>query len=108
MKNLIVATLCLVAGPYAIFSQSTIGRQNVDQYRISSGGSLTYGLTWLPADYNSTSTKYPLIIFLHGAGDVGTGVNGLNKLLNRGIPKKISEGWNADAVNPADGESYKF
>src|SRR4029079_6818663 len=58
--------------------------------------------------YNSTNTNYPLIIFLHAGGEVGDGVQGLNNLLNAGIPKEIAEGWDPQAVNPSDGKIYKF
>src|SRR5436305_8325075 len=90
------------------FSQSTVGRQNVDQYPTQAWGVPTYGLTWLPTDYNSTTTKYPLIIFLHGSGEGGDGVGGLWNLLTYGLPREIANGWNAEAVNPTDGKNYKF
>lgn len=91
-----------------IYSQTTIGRQLADQYPIDDYNTKTYGLTWLPDDYNSTNISYPLIIFLHGSGETGDGVTGLNNLLHTGLPKKISDGWNPQAVNPADGKNYKF
>ena len=80
--------------------QTIIGRQLVDQYPISNNAK-TYGLTWLPADYNSTDKEYPLIIFLHAAGETGDNIDGLNKLLRVGLPRKIAEGWDPQAVNPA-------
>ncbi|HEX5154188.1 MAG TPA: PKD domain-containing protein [Parafilimonas sp.] len=101
---LLVLLVCL---EFNATAQTIIGRQLADQYPIG-GGSKTYGLTWLPADYNSTNTYYPLIIFLHAAGEVGDGIQGLSKLLNVGLPRKIAEGWDPQAVNPADGKTYKF
>ena len=95
--------ICIIAN-----GQTTIGRQKVDQYRITSSGMLTYGLTWLPTDYSSTTTKYPLIIFLHGTGEAGTGVSGLNNLIGTGLPEIIANGFNVEATNPADGLNYKF
>src|ERR1700754_4088223 len=32
----------------------------------------------LPARYNLTTKKYPLIVFIHGIGELGTGLNRLN------------------------------
>src|ERR1700759_5773182 len=107
MKTTLIL-LSLLYSSVHVISQTYIGRQLVDQYPITSYGSKTYGLTWLPADYNSTTTNYPLIIFLHAGGEVGDGVQGLNNLLNAGLPKKIAEGWDPQAVNPADGKTYKF
>jgi dienelactone hydrolase len=92
-------------------AQSTIGRQKVDRYPVTSSGTLTYGLTWLPTDYDSSyasSTKYPLIIFLHGSGEVGDSVAGLNNLITQALPMLIAQGFNPEANNPVDGKHYKF
>jgi Carbohydrate binding module (family 6)/Secretion system C-terminal sorting domain len=89
-------------------SQTLIGRQKVDQFQTTSWGTLTYGLTWLPTDYNTTTTKYPLIIFLHGTGEAGTGISGLYNLIGTGLPQIIADGFNVEATNPADGQNYKF
>ncbi|MGZ5286157.1 MAG: PKD domain-containing protein, partial [Flavisolibacter sp.] len=110
MKNQTMRLLLLLFTFFsgAAHSQTTIGRQKVDQFPTTTFGSLTYGLTWLPTDYNTTTTKYPLIIFLHGAGEDGDGISGLNQLISTALPKRIADGWNPEAVNPADGLSYKF
>lgn len=108
MKMYVIAALLLLHFNDAVNAQTVIGRQNVDQYPITSKGSTTYGLTWLPTDYASTSKSYPLIIFLHAAGEVGDGVAGLNNLIKVGLPKKIAEGWNPQAVNPSDKKNYQF
>src|SRR6476661_11231093 len=90
-------------------SAQVMGRQNVDQFPVTAWGTPTYGLTWLPTDYASNPTqKYPLIIFLHGSGEGGDGVQGLNNLLIYGLPNKIANGFNPEAVNPVDGQNYKF
>src|SRR4051812_42748103 len=90
-------------------AQTVIGRQNVDQYPTTASGALTYGLTWLPTDYaTNTSQKYPLIIFLHGSGEGGDGVGGLYTLTTQGLPWTIANGFNPEAVNPVDGQNYKF
>ena len=68
------------------FSQSVIGRQKVDQYPVTSWNTLTYGLTWLPSNYDSTTKKYPLILFLHGRGETGDGISGLYTLITQGLP----------------------
>jgi len=89
------------------FSQTTIGNQKVDQYPVSAVGDLTYGLTYLPADYNPAK-KYPLILFLHGSGEGGDGVSGLYNLLNQGLPWWINRGFKPSAVSPVDGKTYEF
>jgi Carbohydrate binding module (family 6)/Secretion system C-terminal sorting domain len=105
-KQLLVLTLtAIISSP--LFSQTTIGNQKVDQYPVSAAGALTYGLTYLPADYNPAN-KYPLIIFLHGMGEGGDGVSGLYNLLNQGLPWWINRGFKPSAVSPVDGKTYEF
>ncbi|WP_153798405.1 PKD domain-containing protein [Foetidibacter luteolus] len=48
---------------------------------------------YLPADYATSTKKYPLIIFMHGIGEVGNGSqDALQKILKNGIPKLINNG----------------
>ena len=106
-RLLLLTILCCTLS--STFSQSVIGRQQVDQFPTTSWNTMTYGLTWLPNDYSTNLTqKYPLIIFLHGVGETGDGIAGLNTMLNTGLPMIISQGWDPEAVNPVDGQNYKF
>lgn len=45
----------------------------------------------LPARYDSTSKKYPLLIFLHGKGELGNGTTDLSNLLIAPIPRLINK-----------------
>ena len=45
----------------------------------------------LPNHYQSTTKKYPLLIFLHGGGQVGDGDKDLPLVLNDGIAKEIND-----------------
>lgn len=45
----------------------------------------------LPARYDSTSKRYPLIVFLHGSGEMGNGTTDLPKVLKNSIPNLISK-----------------
>lgn len=48
---------------------------------------------YLPADYATSAKSYPVIIWVHGAGQVGQGTTtDLPKVLEWGLPKIISEG----------------
>lgn len=97
-------SLCLLGR-----AQSTIGNQNVDQFKTDANGDLEYGLTWLPASYSSNPSKrYALIIFLHGSGEAGTTLTDLHRMTNWGVPNKIANGWQPAAVNPLDGQTYEF
>jgi hypothetical protein len=109
MKTRLLLVVALLSSAFpSLYAQSTVGRQNVDQFPISSSGNTEYGLTWLPTDYSSTTTTYPLIVFLHGAGQAGTGTSGLSKLITLALPQFIANGFNPEAVNPVDGQNYKF
>lgn len=105
--HILLVLLCTIS-QFTVFSQTTIGRQKVDQFPINQWGGTQYGLTWLPTDYNTSTTKYPLIIFLHGSGEAGSGVGGLYNLITTAIPQKIANGWDPVAVNPVDGQTYNF
>ncbi|MEP6746337.1 MAG: PHB depolymerase family esterase [Bacteroidota bacterium] len=45
----------------------------------------------LPFHYSVTTKKYPLLIFLHGGGQVGDGDKDLPLVLNDGVAKEINE-----------------
>lgn len=45
----------------------------------------------LPAGYQQSSKKYPLLVFMHGNGQYGDGNNDLPVLLSDGIPELIDE-----------------
>lgn len=46
-------------------------------------------LLYLPKDYNESEKNFPLVLFLHGAGERG---NDLEKVKAHGLPKLINEG----------------
>src|SRR6476469_5401898 len=87
-KKLLLLTILWSVLTLPSFSQTVIGRQNVDQFPCTPWGTIAYGLTWLPTDYSTNlSQHYPLLIFLHGVGETGNGVGGLYTLLNTGLPQ---------------------
>jgi poly(3-hydroxybutyrate) depolymerase len=45
----------------------------------------------LPARYDSTSKKYPLLVFLHGVGELGNGTSDLPKVLNNAVPRLLNQ-----------------
>lgn len=44
-----------------------------------------------PARYNESTTRYPLIVFIHGGGQYGSGSGDLPRMLTEGIPKLLKE-----------------
>ena len=62
----------------------------------------------LPADYNSSTKSYPLILWVHGAGQLGQGnASDLPKVLEWGTPKIISEGGFPQSFTVGD-SSFSF
>jgi predicted peptidase len=70
MKRLaeVVFAMTLAAAP--VMAQDTIDGFQARQYRNAAGQIMPYRL-FVPASYDQ-STKYPLILWLHGAGGAGT------------------------------------
>jgi predicted peptidase len=52
-------------------------------------------LLYLPADYGKSKDKWPLIMFLHGAGERGNNIEVVKK---HGPPKMIAQGKNFDFI----------
>jgi hypothetical protein len=106
MKKILVFLLTLL--PFLTKAQ---GPQTSIPVPVNSSGSQTRpALLYLPNDYNSTSTSYPLLIFMHGAGEASATPN-LSKLYTTwGPPYLIAQNqWPVNGfVNPADGQTYKF
>ncbi len=48
---------------------------------------------YLPADYNSNTNNYPIVIFFHGMGERGNGTTDLPMVAYNGPPKYVVEGF---------------
>jgi predicted peptidase len=61
----------------------------------------------LPSLYDSTSKYYPLLISLHGGGQIGNGTTDLPKVLLEGVPKLVYEGKFPASFN-VNGQNFSF
>jgi predicted peptidase len=61
----------------------------------------------LPARYDSTTKKYPLLVFVHGVGELGNGSTDLYKVANVAIPALIKNKKFPPAFD-VNGKSYSF
>lgn len=62
----------------------------------------------LPVDYSTNTTKkYPILIFLHGKGEIGNGSTGLPLVLRNGPPKLLNEGKFPSSFT-VGGKNYSF
>ena len=59
-------------------------------FKISDGSKIAYSL-FLPNDYTEDK-EYPLILFLHGAGERGNGEDELEIATNAGLSKHLKDG----------------
>jgi len=62
---------------------------------------------YLPSGYNSGSQTYPVLIFLHGMGELGNGNSDLPSVLRNGPPKLISQGKFPSSFT-VNGQSQSF
>lgn len=61
----------------------------------------------LPALYDSTTKKYPLILFIHGVGELGNGTTQLTNAAACGTPNVIK--WNSFPPNfVSNGKNFSF
>ncbi|HMC85357.1 MAG TPA: PHB depolymerase family esterase, partial [Chitinophagaceae bacterium] len=61
----------------------------------------------LPARYDSTTKKYPLLVFLHGIGELGNGTTDLSKVLVNAVPKLLNQ-KNFPPQFTVSGANYSF
>ncbi len=61
----------------------------------------------MPARYDSTTKKYPLLVFLHGVGETGNGSTDLSRLLVNAVPKLLNQKTFPPQFT-VNGTSYSF
>lgn len=87
-------------------AQKIIGRQQVIEVPVDQNKHAE-ALLWLPDDYASRpDKKYPLLIFLHGAGEGAT--DSIDELLHNGLPQLIAQGLNPYGIDSLTGDTIKY
>jgi predicted peptidase len=87
MRNAILFLACAAASPLAHVAAAEKPAQQATSFQADLPVSFKY-LLYLPSDYESKG-PWPLVIFLHGAGERG---DDLNLVKKHGPPKQIEEG----------------
>jgi len=96
--------LLFVLSPRKTSAQTTLQVAVSDSVNYAIGGYYEA----LPANYQSRPTKkFPLIIFIHGIGELGNGTTDLPKVLLHGLPKLINRGKFPDEFT-VNGENFSF
>jgi predicted peptidase len=63
--------------------------------------------TGMPARYNETDIRYPVIFFFHGGGQYGNGSN-IDTVLSEGIPKLMRDKKFPPSFETSDGKRHSF
>ncbi len=91
----------------SICARQTSGQIQTERF-ISTGPNSNGFYEYLPREYSQDSTKtFPLIVFLHGAGQLGNGTTQLPLLLQTPIPGLIAKGGFPDSF-VVGGKAYEF
>jgi len=85
MKKIVVM-LCLIV-PFIASAQLT---QTAKRIRAANGQYIGFYQA-IPPGWSTSTTKYPVIIFLHGIGERGNGTTELARVKNVAIPKYIAQ-----------------
>ena len=109
MQNLISfrALLLVVLISFCNFYNQANAQTHTQKY-ISTGANSHGFYEYLPQGYNpGGSATYPLIIHIHGIGELGNGSSDLGKLLWAGIPMVINTGGFPVSLT-VNGQTHKF
>jgi predicted esterase len=91
----------------SICARQTSGQTQTERF-ISTSPNTNGFYEYLPREYSQDSTKtFPLIIFMHGAGQLGNGTTQLPLLLQTPIPGLIAKGGFPDSF-VVNGKTYEF
>jgi len=92
---------------FSICTRQTSGQIQTERF-ISTGPNSGGFYEYLPREYSQDPTKtFPLIVFLHGAGQLGNGTTQLPLLLQTPIPGLIAKGGFPDSF-VVNGKPYEF
>ncbi|MET0463709.1 MAG: T9SS type A sorting domain-containing protein [Chitinophagaceae bacterium] len=98
----VLALLC------SFFSYFTTSAQTLTPRYVNIASNIQGFYESLPVGYGSGNETYPLLIFVHGMGEMGDGSPGqLPKVLANGVPKLIKEGKFPQSFT-VDGQTHKF
>src|SRR5579863_9623480 len=91
----------------SICARQTSGQIQTERF-ISTGPNSGGFYEYLPREYSLDSTKtFPLIVFIHGLGQLGNGTSQLPLLLQTPIPGLIAKGGFPDSF-VVNGKAYEF
>ena len=99
-----IKLLLLLVLPLSIWGQSYTAKY------VSINGNSNGHYVYLPAGYYDAANankKYPVILFIHGIGELGNGGSDLPKVNNTGLPQYINQGRFPSNFN-VNGQQFQF
>ena len=76
-----------------VFFSTVVSAQQIPNSVTGSNGVFIGFWEYKPADYAlNPSTRYPVIIFLHGIGEKGNGTSDLSRITGLALPRMIAQG----------------
>lgn len=111
MKKFFLTILLFISyvsyGQFTIPNGTVVGNQTVIPIPVNPPGfSTVQALLWLPDDYGTTTKRYPLYVFLHGAGEGSS--NNITEVNNTSLPQLIAAGLKPYAIDTITGDTIKF
>ncbi|MDO6434063.1 T9SS type A sorting domain-containing protein [Flavitalea sp. BT771] len=107
-----ILCLALLSVPGLIFAQS---KRTLTAYKSTPINKYVNGFyNSLPANYSTSGKSYPLLVFIHGMGEIGDGNAQLVNVLHNGPTQQINQqvnlGYNANFPDPVvvNGKSFEF
>ncbi|HLO82007.1 MAG TPA: hypothetical protein VK166_13660 [Chitinophagaceae bacterium] len=102
--NSLVKLFVLLVLPVTLWGQSYTAKY------VSIDGNSNGYYEYLPAGYNDAANatkKYPVILFVHGIGELGNGTSDLPKVNNTGLPQYINQGRFPSSFT-VNGQQFQF
>ena len=101
---LVRGMLCL---PGCVVLWGTGNAQVQTPRNIATGPNNNGFYEYLPQGYSTSKTLYPLMVFLHGSGEVGNGGSDLPLVLHHGPPQLINQGKFPTSFT-VNGQTFSF
>jgi poly(3-hydroxybutyrate) depolymerase len=104
-KILLMGVLCI---PCSLLIPAAVCAQVQTARNIATGSNSNGFYEYLPAGYSSGATQYPLLVFLHGSGELGNGTTDLPKVLDNGSPPDLISQGKFPTSFTVDGQTFSF
>ena len=102
-KNCLLALLS-----FCLISSISFGQQHNEVYDASISEKVKAYYEYLPENYPAPGVRYPLILFVHGFGELGPGTTGtLPWVLRNGLPRSIDQGQFPKRFT-VNGQTFRF